>query len=193
MPEQEPVGPQRKTVLLDRDGTVSQDRGYTCRPEDMKIFPGAGAAVSKLHGAGFAIAVVTNQSAIGRGLASEDDVRRTNAECLAQLLAEDADAKVDRVVFCPHTPEAGCECRKPKTGLVRELGWSLSPEQSWMIGDKCLDLEFGRNAGLAAERCLLVLTGEGSAEEHKARKLLGTELRVFADLGAAARHIIESE
>lgn len=174
----------KKTVFLDRDGTVSIDRGYTCRPEDMRIFPGAGTAIAGLKRAGFQVAIVTNQSAIGRGMASQRDVESTNEECLRQLLHEDSEAAVDLVVYCPHTPDENCECRKPKTGLVQALTWQLDTEESWLVGDKCSDLRFGLNLGLPRAQCLLVLTGEGEHEQAEAHSLIG--IGIVSDLGAAA-------
>ena len=176
----------KRTVFLDRDGTVSIDRGYTCRPEDMRIYPGAGRAVARLKEAGFQVAIVTNQSAIGRGMASAEAVERTNDECLRQLLEEAPAAKVDWVAYCPHSPEDNCECRKPKTGMVNNLPWAPATSESWLVGDKFSDLRFGLNLGIPPQQCLLVLTGDGKAELDQCRGMIGPALRIAADLTEAA-------
>ncbi len=180
-----------KVVFLDRDGTLNIDRGYTTDPRDLAIYPGAGAALGKLKAAGYRTVIVTNQSAIGRGMATRADVEATNAECLSQLKAEDSRAVIDVVRYCPHAPEESCSCRKPKTGMVDELPFEFDAGQSWIVGDKCLDLELGVNLGLPPGQCILVLTGEGGRELELAHDRLGSAVQVAADIGEAAERILQ--
>ncbi|MFN8389027.1 MAG: HAD-IIIA family hydrolase [Bdellovibrionota bacterium] len=184
--------PSENIVFLDRDGTLCHDQGYTVRPEDMSIVAGAGRAVGKFVRAGYRAVVVTNQSAIGRGMADRDAVERTNEECLRQLHTEDPDGKISLVLYCPHHPDENCDCRKPKVGMVRSASfpWAFDPEKCWMIGDKTLDLLFGRALGIPASRCVLVLTGDGQKERAKAVSAVGPELRIAEDVCAAADFIV---
>ena len=181
-------------VFVDRDGTISIDHGYTVNPEDLKIFPGAGLALGALKRAGFLVVIVTNQSAIGRGMATREQVDSTNRECLSQLLAEDPDATVDLVCLCPHAPNQDCDCRKPKPGMVvnPEFPFVFKPESCWMIGDKLIDIEFGLALGLPATNCLMVFSGEG---KEGAPELASPELAnigKFTGLCAAAEFIVKN-
>ncbi len=184
----EPQGGERAIVFLDRDGTISDDKGYTCRPADMRIFPGAGRAVGALKRSGFLVVVVTNQSAVGRGMATEAEIVATNEECLRQLLLEDDSAHVDRLCFCPHLPDDGCSCRKPLPGMVlnNSFPWIYSRSRSWVVGDKPSDLEFGLALGIPAAQCILVLTGEGARE----RAGVGDRFPTTANLTDAAAMIV---
>lgn len=140
----------RAVVFLDRDGTINKDIGYAHRVADWEFLPGAVTAIQRLRDAGFLIAVVTNQSGVGGGKYTGDDVERLHAhvqKCLA-----DAGTAIDAWAFCPHTVADDCDCRKPRTGLVaeiaRQLAVAIDYEGSWMIGDKVSDLEFGRRLGV---------------------------------------------
>ncbi len=134
-------------IFLDRDGTVIRDTGYPHRIEDYELLPGVVEGLERLRALGFRLAIITNQSGIGRGMFPESDYHSFEAH-----LHRDLEAKgvpIEASLFCPHTPDADCACRKPRTELferaVRELDADLS--ESWMIGDKPSDLEAGRNAG----------------------------------------------
>lgn len=179
-----------KVVFFDRDGTLSLDNGYTVRPEDLKIYPGAGESVGRLQKAGFRVVLVTNQSAVGRGMATAAAVEATNAECLRQLRAESPDAVVDRVCYCPHAPEENCLCRKPRTGMIDGLPFGYDPKRSWMVGDKCIDLEFGVNAGLPLAHCVLVFSGEGRSELERAKERFDTGFQTAEGIRAAGEIIL---
>lgn len=156
---------QIKNILLDRDGTVIVDKHYLSDPEGVELIPDGGRALAALQQAGMRMYVVTNQSGIGRGYFSEDDLHA----CTVRLdeLAELFGAMIEDTVFCPHAPEEECDCRKPLTGMWNQLKdmYGLLPEESVMIGDKQADIDFGKNAGLAAS--VLVLTGKGEKERQK--------------------------
>lgn len=182
-------------VFLDRDGTLNQDTGYVYDPETIELIPGAAEAVAALREAGFGVVVISNQSAIGRGMASSPQVDATN-RALAELLLDQAPgAKLDAVLYCPHLPGDNCECRKPKTGLLKFVPESIiAPfEQCWMVGDKTSDILFGQNAGIPAMQTILVRTGYGHETERKLDKHFGTRNhpQVCDDLKAAADLIVK--
>ena len=171
-------------MFVDRDGTLIEDRGYTHRVEDYAPLPGAASGLRKLQEAGYRIAIVTNQSGIGRGLFSESDFARFQEHLLRDFAAQGVE--IEGSYHCPHLPDAGCACRKPAPGLleraVRELGADLSA--SWVIGDQLSDIELARRAGCQA---VLVLTGQG----ERAPDRLPQGVVLAADLEAAARHVLE--
>ncbi|MGQ0720225.1 MAG: D-glycero-alpha-D-manno-heptose-1,7-bisphosphate 7-phosphatase [Candidatus Eiseniibacteriota bacterium] len=158
----------RPAVLIDRDGTLNQDpgeRGWITAPEDFHPVPGALEAVARLNAAGWPVCVVTNQSCIGRRLASAEDVARVHREC--ERRARAVGAAFDGFHVCPHAPEDGCTCRKPLPGLLleaaREHGYDLL--SSYVVGDSERDMVAGRAAGATP---LLVLTGKGTREAESA-------------------------
>ncbi len=172
-------------VFADRDGTLIEDRGYTWRIEDYAPLPGAVEGLQLLREAGFRIAVVTNQSGIGRGLFT-----RAAYDAFESHLHRDFAARgapLEATYVCPHAPDAGCACRKPAPALLeratRELGADLGA--SWVIGDKPIDMELAARGGC---RRVYVLTGQGAA----LRADLSPDVAVAPDLLRAARAILAS-
>ncbi len=169
----------RRFVVLDRDGTVIVERHYLSDPEHVELIPGVAEALRQLRQMGLGIVILTNQSAIGRGFF---DARRLAAihQRMTDLLRA-AQAQVEGIYHCPHRPDDGCICRKPRAGLLeraaRELGFE--PRDSFVIGDKACDVELGRRVGATT---FLVRTGYGArmAEACKAH----TD-HLVEDLGAA--------
>lgn len=147
------------TILLDRDGTLIEERHYLSDPALVALIPGVAAPMRRLAGLGCRFYLASNQSGIGRGLFSEDDYRRVHARLVELLLAEGI--VLGGAAHCPHSPEDECGCRKPRTGLWRELAanFGLSPKRTVMIGDKVADIRFGQAIGCA--ETVLVLTGHG--------------------------------
>ena len=145
-------------VFLDRDGTLIEEVGYATRPEQIRILGGAARGLARLAAAGYKIVVATNQSAIARGLLTEDDLNRLH-QCLDEQL-DVLGARIDAYYACPHLPDAAaakrpelavvCDCRKPKPGLLLhaagDMGLDLSA--SWMIGDTWRDIGAGQAAGV---------------------------------------------
>jgi D-glycero-D-manno-heptose 1,7-bisphosphate phosphatase len=146
-------------VLLDRDGTIIQERHYLKDPDQVELIPGAGQALNELMAQGCRLFLVTNQSGIGRGLLTMRDYRAVQ-ERLAHLLA-DFNVHFTREMMCPHHPAEACACRKPALGMWSALqaDHRLDPAKSVIIGDKISDLCLGTNSGLGAS--ILVLTGHG--------------------------------
>lgn len=184
----------RPAVFLDRDGTLTVEGEWITRREALELVPGATEALRLLASAGFALVLVTNQSAVARGLIDEAELAYIHAH-LAELLAAGG-AHLDALYHCPHHPTEGrgvwkreCDCRKPKPGLVlraaRELDLDLS--RSWMIGDAARDLEAGWAAGV---RGVLVATGKGAREIERMRATRAPD-HFAPDVLAAARWILD--
>ena len=147
-----------RDILLDRDGTLIEDRDYLSDPAQVTLLPGVAQALRRLAQTGCRLFVVSNQSGVGRGYFNLEDAQACNAR-MAQLLAAH-DVHFTDMLFCPHSPEEGCACRKPRTGMwdVLRERHGLHAAYTAMIGDKGDDVRFGRAAGL---RTVLVLTGKG--------------------------------
>jgi D-glycero-D-manno-heptose 1,7-bisphosphate phosphatase len=140
----------RPAVFLDRDGTLIVDVGYPRDPDEVRFLDGALDALRALRAAGFLLVVISNQSGIGRGVITPAEADSVHAR-FSQGLAE-AGITLDGAKYCPHSPDEGCDCRKPKPGMLLEaadeLGIDLSA--SFMVGDKAADVEAGQRAGTEA-------------------------------------------
>jgi D-glycero-D-manno-heptose 1,7-bisphosphate phosphatase len=136
-----------KFIVLDRDGTLVVDRGYLSDPAGLEFLPGAAEGLRVLCDQGFRLVVATNQSGVGRGMFSLDQLREMNIR-LTQMV-NDAGARLEGIYSCPHAPEFGCSCRKPETGLLLQAASELGfvPSSSVVVGDKITDIEFGRRVG----------------------------------------------
>jgi len=128
------------TAFLDRDGTLIRDTGYVGDPDDVELLPGAREAVRRLNEAAVPVVIVTNQSGIGRGYFDEAAFRAVQTR-LEFLLADDG-ARIDGTFYCPHTPDDGCECRKPGLGLYSLAAVTLGVETSGGLyaGDRVRDV-----------------------------------------------------
>ena len=153
------------TILLDRDGTLIEERHYLKDPDQVALIPGTVAPLRRLAELGCRFFLASNQSGIGRGILTEDDYRRVHERLQAMLLAEAI--RLGGAAFCPHAPDADCDCRKPRTGLWKQLAeqFGLRPENTVMIGDKISDIRFGQAIGCA--ETVLVLTGHGLEAAEK--------------------------
>ena len=151
----------RPAVFLDRDGTVSEEVGYLNHASRFRLLNGAAEAIRRLNEASLPVIVVTNQSGVGRGYFPEQLVRDVHDRMKAEL--QEAGARLDGVYYCPHVAADGCDCRKPKTGMLeqaaREL--ELDLEKSFVVGDRHGDVELAHCAGA---RSVLVRTGYGAGE-----------------------------
>ena len=164
----------KRAIFLDRDGTLNVDVGYLHRLEDLELFPWTTDALRLLKRAGFTLIVVTNQSGIAHGLIDPDFVQICHDEMRRRLQAGGAD--LDALYACNHHPRGSiadlsveCRCRKPRPGMVedaaRDLG--VDPKQSWVIGDKWLDVNLGHAVGA---KSILVRTGWGAEQEQRRPK-----------------------
>lgn len=152
------ASPRKPIALLDRDGTINFERNYLSTVEGMCLLPGSAEAVHKLNALGLPVVVISNQTVVARGECSLDSLRAINRR-MVELLAEQG-ASVDAIYWCPHSPDDGCACRKPKTGLLDHAAWIFGADltRSFLVGDKCSDILAGLNAGATT---FLVRTGHG--------------------------------
>lgn len=159
-------------IFLDRDGVIIENRSnYVRRWEDVAIYGQALTALSEINSSPYKIVMVTNQSAVGRGIISPGTVREINAR-LVRIIGQTG-GRIDGVYVCPHAPEEHCECRKPKPGLLFQAAeaQNLDFNHSILIGDTLGDLMAGQAAG--TRQTVLVRTGLGAEQEtsRKAREL----------------------
>lgn len=153
-------------VFLDRDGTLNYDDGYVTSPEQLVLFPGVPDAIARLNALGVLVILVTNQSAIGRGLMSSNDL--TNIHARLSALIRPYGATIDAFFTCPHHPRDECGCRKPRTGLIDQAvdRFSLDVSKCAFVGDKRSDMEAAWKVGIPG---VLVKTSPYSAEALQAR------------------------
>jgi D-glycero-D-manno-heptose 1,7-bisphosphate phosphatase len=139
---------KKKAVFFDRDDTLIVDSGYMHKPKDLKFFPDTFSVLQELQRRGYLLFIVTNQSGIGRGYFSEEDMHKFNQHMLEQLAQQNI--KISEIVFCPHAPEDNCDCRKPKPKLINQLcdKYQIDKSLSFMVGDKDSDVGAGVGAGV---------------------------------------------
>lgn len=161
-------------VFLDRDGTINEDLDFISSPEEIILIDGSAEAISEANKLGLKVIVFTNQSGIARGYFTEEELHRIH-EYLSELLAQKG-GKVDAYYYCPHHPTEGngrykteCECRKPKDGMLQRASveQNIDLKNSFVIGDRCIDIQAGKKAGTTT---ILVLTGHGKEEYEKCKE-----------------------
>jgi histidinol-phosphate phosphatase family protein len=190
-------GQGQPAIFLDRDGTLCVEKGNLRTPEELEMLPDVGKTLRALRKAGFRLVIVTNQPVIARGEATERDVAAVHRKLVWEIGKEGA--YVDAIYLCPHHPKRGfpgervdlkieCECRKPGTKMVaqacRDLG--IDAAQSWMIGDRTVDIEMARRAGL---KSILLRTGAAGQDG----KYSVSPDHFVADMAAAADIILQSQ
>ncbi len=174
-----------KLVILDRDGVINHDsEDYIKTPEEWQPLPGSLSAIAALNAAGFRVVVVSNQSGIGRGLFTETEFGQIQQKMMSAVQA--AGGEIAGFYYCPHRPDDGCDCRKPRPGLLERVKADLDISLAGipLIGDKITDVELARCVGA---RPILVLTGYG---QDTVTALDDTGVESFADLASAARALI---
>ena len=175
-----------KLIILDRDGVINHDSDQFIKsPEEWKPIPGSLEAIARLNQAGYRVVVATNQSGIGRGLF---DMPTLNAihDKMHKSLAQ-VGGRIDAIFFCPHTNEAECGCRKPKSGMMLEISarYGIGLLGVPAVGDSLRDLEAAARLGASP---YLVLTGKGVRTQEKGGLPEGTQ--VFPDLAAVAASLL---
>lgn len=186
------MSPARPAIFLDRDGTIIRQVHHLCDPDMVDLLPGAAHAIRTFHDAGYVCVVVTNQSVIGRGKLTEDQLTQINKRMYEQLA--DHGASIDALYFCPFAPAKKGDRtsiehpnRKPAPGMLfqaaEELNLDLS--QSWMIGDMASDVLAGRNA--KCKGSVLVLTGNATEKDFEHAD------HIEPTLVAAAQWILQKE
>jgi len=183
-----------KLVILDRDGTINEDRDdYVKSPEEWLALPGALEAVARLNHAGWHTVIATNQSGLGRGLFDMAALNAVHARMNRELA--EVGGRIDAVFFCPHGPGDGCLCRKPLPGLFTMIGERYGVElgQTHVVGDSLRDLQAGASAGCAPH---LVRTGKGAGlDEAQLAEIMRAvpNTVVHADLAAFAQALLQDE
>ncbi len=165
-----------KAIILDRDGTLIEDKDYAYKIEDFELLPGVIEGLKILQ-KNFLLFIVTNQSGIGRGYYTDREFHKFN-DHLIEILKENK-IRIERTFYCPHVKEDNCECKKPKIKYIREIvdGWNIDIEQSWMIGDHPSDIQFGINGGC---RTIFLTTGHGDKHIDEL-KILGIKPTKICD------------
>jgi D-glycero-D-manno-heptose 1,7-bisphosphate phosphatase len=178
-----------KFVILDRDGVINLDSDHFIKtPDEWIPIAGSLEAIARLNQAGYRVVIASNQSGIGRGL-FEMSALNAMHEKMYKALAN-LGGRVDAIFFCPHTAADGCECRKPKSGLLEQASERFGIELKGVpiVGDSLRDLEAGVALGCSPH---LVLTGKGTRTLQKGGLPAGT--RVHDDLGAFARWLTDGD
>ncbi|MGC2458599.1 MAG: D-glycero-beta-D-manno-heptose 1,7-bisphosphate 7-phosphatase [Gallionellaceae bacterium] len=175
-----------KLIILDRDGVINYDSAQFIKsPEEWKPIPGSLEAIARLCQADYHVVVATNQSGVGRGLF---DMSMLNAihDKMHRAVAQ-AGGRIDAVFFCPHTAEANCNCRKPRSGMIEEVAerYNMNLQGVPAVGDSLRDLE--STARLGAQP-ILVLTGKGARTQAKGGLPEGT--LIYPDLAAAVATLV---
>jgi D-glycero-D-manno-heptose 1,7-bisphosphate phosphatase len=184
------AGRPRPAVFLDRDGVINEnvDGTYVHEWAAFRFLPGAVEAIAALSRAGYPVVVVTNQAGIAHGHLSATVLEEIHGRMVAAI--RDAGGDVAAVLHCPHHPQAGCDCRKPRPGMLRRAAdrLALDLDRSVLVGDHLTDVQAAHAAGC---RAILVLTGRGRA----ASSLVAADpclagVSVVADLPAAVQTIL---
>ena len=175
-----------KLIILDRDGVINFDSDqFIKNPEEWKPIPGSLEAIARLSQANYRVVVATNQSGIGRGLFDMSTLNAIHDKMhkACALLG----GRIDAVFFCPHTAEANCTCRKPKSGMIEEISQRYNTDLRGVpaVGDSLRDLQASTRLGAQP---FLVLTGKGIQTQAKGGLPEGT--LVFPDLAAVTSHIL---
>lgn len=175
-----------KLIILDRDGVINFDSPHFIKnPDEWKPIPGSLSAIAALSHAGYRVVVASNQSGVGRGLFDMATLNAINDKMVRAVTQ--IGGRIDAFFYCPHTPEADCECRKPKTAMLREIAERFAADLRGvpMVGDALRDLQCAQSVGALP---ILVRTGKGEAV-FQARQYPDNTL-VFQDLSDAAQALI---
>ncbi|MFZ6028843.1 MAG: D-glycero-alpha-D-manno-heptose-1,7-bisphosphate 7-phosphatase [Chloroflexota bacterium] len=183
-----PLPTSSSAIFLDRDGVIIENRaGYVRGWEDVEFFPAAIQALAGLAASPYRIVLVTNQSAVGRGILSLAAAQAINRQLVIEL--ERNGCRIDGVFMCPHGPEMNCTCRKPRPGLLLQAAEALSIDlaSSIMIGDAWTDLQAGQAAGV--DRTALLRTGRGKQQLSLPPPAGLKSWAVYDDLAEALAHL----
>lgn len=178
-------------IFVDRDGTLIKEVGYLRRLEQIEILPGVPEAIQLLRQQGLKVAVITNQSAVARGLITEDELREIHQKLSDELARHGA--FLDGIYYCPHHPTEGvepyrivCDCRKPKVGLARRAAADLNLHipRSYVVGDQSSDMEVASRIGAKG----ILIKGEIDGQQGQGA---GVEVVAVRDFWEAAQWVIQ--
>jgi D-glycero-D-manno-heptose 1,7-bisphosphate phosphatase len=175
-----------RLIILDRDGVINYDSDqYIRTPDEWRAIPGSLEAIARLNHAGFRVVVATNQSGLGRGLYDTATMIAINDK-MHKALAH-VGGRIDAVFFCPHTAESDCDCRKPKAGMLTEIGRRFGIDLTGVpcIGDSLRDLQAAESVGAQP---ILVLTGKGERTLREGQFAKNTV--IFPDLASAVTGLL---
>jgi D-glycero-D-manno-heptose 1,7-bisphosphate phosphatase len=178
-----------KLIVLDRDGVVNRDsEQYIKSPDEWKPIPGSLEAIARLNHAGYRVVIATNQSGIGRGLFEMSTLIAIHDK-MHKALAQ-VGGRIDAIFYCPHSGDSQCECRKPRTGMLKEIGLRFGVDMAGVpcIGDSLRDLEAAEAVGAQP---ILVLTGKGEKTLRQGQYPQDTV--IFPDLAFAASALLAGE
>ena len=177
-----------KTIILDRDGVINEDSdAFIKSVDEWQPIPGSLEAIARLNRNGYRVVVATNQSGVARGLFSIDTLNEIHRHMLNEV--RNKGGMIEAVFFCPHGPDDDCKCRKPRTGMMREIAERMKIEISAVpvVGDSMRDLQAARDSGAVP---VLVKTGKGKktsrALKRKDSPVPAAEVMQFKDLAAFA-------
>ena len=180
---------QGKLIILDRDGVINHDSDQFIKsPDEWRPIPGSLEAIARLNHAGFRVVVATNQSGLGRGLFDMETMVAIN-EKLHKSLAH-VGGRIDAVFYCPHAADSDCECRKPKPGLLMEIGQRFGVDLTGVpcVGDSLRDLQAAQAVGAQP---ILVLSGKGEKTLREGNFPSNTV--IFPDLAFAAAALLAGD
>ncbi len=175
-----------KLIILDRDGVINYDSDqFIKNPDEWKPIPGSLEAIARLCQADYRVVVATNQSGVGRGLFDMATLNAIHDKMHRSVMH--AGGRIDAIFFCPHAADSGCNCRKPKSGMIEEIAerYNMDLKGVPAIGDSLRDLE--ATARLGAQP-ILVLTGKGAKTQAKGGLPPGT--LIYPDLAAAVATLV---
>ena len=173
-------------IILDRDGVINFDSdNYIKSPDEWEAIPGSLAAIAALNRAGYKVLVATNQSGIGRGYYDLDTLHRIHEKMCAELALEKGE--IEKIFFCPHHPNEGCLCRKPKPGMLNQMAatYAINLADCYFVGDSQSDVAVAQAVG-----CKPILVKTGKGERTLANHPELTHVPVFADLAQAVDFIL---
>ena len=180
-------------IFLDRDGTINEEVDFLTSADELHLLPGSAEAIRLANTLGLKVIVITNQSGIARGLLTEEHLREIHAALTERLRGHQA--VIDAFYYCPHHPDAelpqyrvACDCRKPGVGMITRAvqEFSIDPAQSFVIGDRLIDIQTGNAAGVES---ILVLTGYGKDELDLCRQQKADISFIAADLSEAMQYV----
>ncbi|MDR2690159.1 MAG: D-glycero-beta-D-manno-heptose 1,7-bisphosphate 7-phosphatase [Azoarcus sp.] len=174
-----------KLIVLDRDGVINFDsEQFIKSPDEWRPIPGSLEAIARLNRWGWRVVVATNQSGVGRGLFDMDMLNAIHDK-MTKSLAQ-VGGRLDAIFYCPHPADSTCECRKPKPGMLVQIGECFNVDLTGLpvVGDSLRDLQAGTTVGAAP---FLVLTGKGKKTSED--PALPPDTRIFPDLAAVAAEL----
>lgn len=182
-----------RLVILDRDGVINEDSDHYIRSaEQWQPIPGSIEAIARLSRAGFTVVVATNQSGLSRGYFSQEQLDAMHDKLISLVVGQGG--RIDGIYVCPHGPDDHCQCRKPATGLIRQIlrDYPAEPARTWLVGDSLRDLQAGIGSGCKA---VLVLTGKGRKtrallDAHPEQLAIGGDVPVYNDLSSFAEELL---